>query len=52
MTQKMEFQTIIILTHNHYKDIITRIPQQMHNTDNISPNQYIKTLFKNPALVT
>jgi len=48
----MESQLILILTLNTYQDSITRIPQQMHILDNISANQYITTLFKNPALVT
>ena len=51
LTQTMEYQIILTLTHNHYQENITRIPQQMHIIDNISATKYITTLFKNPVLV-
>jgi hypothetical protein len=48
----MEFQLILILIRYTYHDSITRIPKQMHIPGNISTNQYITSLLKNPALVT
>jgi len=45
LIQTMEYQIILILTHNRYQQNITRIPQQMHITDNISATQYITALF-------
>jgi uncharacterized membrane protein YqiK len=52
LTQQMEFQMILILTHNTHQDNVTRIPQQTHITENISATQYITTQLQNPVTVT
>jgi uncharacterized protein (DUF1919 family) len=45
LTQKMEFQIILILTHKPYQKNTTRIPQKMHIIDNISATQYFTTFL-------